>query len=84
MLVKPAEQLGGIILPRIVVKLQEKVWEREGRRYRTYHVTLPKTFVDSLRLAKGDRLEVRLEGKRVVYIPIREARPRRGRQTTLI
>ena len=47
-------------------------------------MTLPKTFVDSLRLAKGDRLEVRLEGKRVVYIPIREARPRRGRQTTLI
>ncbi len=71
-------------LPRIVVKLQEKVWERGGRSYRTYHVTLPKTFVDRLRLAKGDRLEVRLEGERIVYIPMRESQARRGRQTTLV
>jgi len=72
-----------IDLVRLVVRLQEKTWLRDGRRYRTYHVTLPKPFVDRLGLSKGDRLEVRLEeGRRIVYIP----RPRRGgggRQTTL-
>jgi len=72
-----------ISLPRLVVRLQEKSWVRDGKRYRTYHVTLPKPFVDRLGLEKGDRLEVRLEDGRIVYIPRLGRPPTRGRQTTL-
>ncbi len=66
-----------------MVRLQEKTWVRNGKRYRTYHVTLPKPFVDRLGLEKGDRLEVRLENGRIVYIPRPRRSPARGRQTTL-
>ncbi len=63
-------------MPRYVVRLQEKRWEREGREYVSFVLTLPKPLAEVMAVARGDRFEVRLEPGGVCYrlIPRRESR----------
>jgi len=65
-------------MPRYVVRLQEKRWEREGREYVSFVLTFPKPLAEVMAVSKGDRFEVRLEPGRVCYrlLPRGRARAR--------
>mgnify|MGYP003681941930 CR=1 FL=1 len=67
-----------VIIPEIVVKLQEKTHSLpKGGEGTQYTVTVPRAFVESLGWKKGDRLRMKTDGKSLIQV-VQDTNP--GRQ----